>query len=125
MSKIEFVYIDALRLATNMINKMENIHKDDKGFYFYGGTKNNDIECDHNKTILEDNQTRLTKTFKYQKNWYNMRHSQKPVGNHLRFIFCKLLNCKTLSGITMRYGDYTCKKYYIPECVAVHIIRDI
>ena len=90
MKSMVFDYNEALKMCENMINNMENIHKDNKGYYFYGGTKNNDIESEKNKIVLEDNESRLKRTFKYHHNWSNMRNSQKPVGNHLRFIFCKL-----------------------------------
>tara|TARA_A100001015_G_scaffold31424_1_gene34998 strand:+ start:617 stop:988 length:372 start_codon:yes stop_codon:yes gene_type:complete len=119
MKSVVFDFNDAVKVCENMINNMENIHKDDKGYYFYGGTKNNDIECPINREILEDNESRLKKTFKYHHNWSNMRHSQKPVGNHLRFIFCKLTNTKTYKGHTIRFGEYTCKKYYVPECLNI------
>jgi hypothetical protein len=114
---------EAIFISTKMINKMKNIHKDNNGYYFYGGTKNNDIECPENLEVLEDNETRLRKTFKNHHNWSNMRHSQKPVGNHLRFIFSKLTNKKIYPSITVRFGGHTCRKYYIPECIA--IIQDI
>lgn len=112
---------EAILVATNMIKKLKSIHKDDRGFYFYGGTKDNDIECHYNKEILEDNESRLRKTFKNHANWSNMRKSQKPVGNHLRFIFCKITNQKSYAGILVRFGNYTCKKYYIPECISNNI----
>tara|TARA_R110002096_G_scaffold4906_4_gene22970 strand:- start:42 stop:407 length:366 start_codon:yes stop_codon:yes gene_type:complete len=109
---------EAVFISTKMINKMKNIHKDDKGYYFYGGTKNNDIECPENLEVLQDNETRLRKIFKNHHNWSNMRNSQKPVGNHLRFIFSKLTNKKVYPSITVRFGDYTCRKYYLPDCIA-------
>ena len=71
------------------------------------------------KEILEDNESRLRKTFKNHTNWSNMRNSQKPVGNHLRFIFCKLTNKTSHIGHTVRFGNYTCKKYYIPDCIII------
>jgi hypothetical protein len=113
---------EALLVATNMLNKFQSIHKDKNGLYFYGGTKDNDIECPHNKEVLEDNESRLRRTFKNHTNWSNMRKSQKPVGNHLRFIFCKLTNQKSYNGTTVRFGNYTCKKYYIPECISINIV---
>jgi hypothetical protein len=119
MKQVSFNENEALLVSTKMINKMKNIHKDDKGYYFYGGTKNNDIECPENKEVLEDNESRLRKTFKNHHNWSNMRNSQKPVGNHLRFIFCKLTNQKTYPSTLVRFGDYTCKKYYIPDCITI------
>ena len=123
MPEFSFNYDDAILVCKNMINKLKNIHKDDNGYYFYGGTKNNDIECDYNKEVLEDNESRLRKTFKNFSNWSNMRKSQKPVGNHLRFMFCKLTNQKKINGITVKFGVHTCKKYYIPDCIP--IIQDI
>ena len=122
MPEFSYNYDDAVLVSKNMINKLKNIHKDDNGYYFYGGTKNNDIECDYNKEILEDNESRLRKTFKNFTNWSNMRKSQKPVGNHLRFIFCKLTNQKSYKGQTIRFGNHTCKKYYIPECISVNLV---
>lgn len=113
---------DGIRLATKMLNSMKNLHKDDNGIYFYGGTKDNDIECPHNLEILEDNEKRLRKTFKNHHNWSNMRKSQKPVGNHLRFMFCKLEDKKVHQGICVRFGSYTCKKYYIPKCIELNVI---
>lgn len=118
MSKtITFNKNEALLVATNMIKRLKSIYKDDKGHYFYGGTKDNDIECPYNRDVLEDNESRLRKTFKKHPNWSNMRKSQKPVGNHLRFIFCKLTDQKSYNGHVVRFGNYTCKKYYIPECL--------
>jgi hypothetical protein len=110
---------EAVLVATNMINRLKSIHKDCGGYYFYGGTKDNDIECEYNKNVLEDNESRLRRTFKNHSNWSNMRKSQKPVGNHLRFIFCKLTNQKKIEGILVRFGNYTCKKYYIPDCIPI------
>ena len=112
---------EAILVATNMIKRMKNIHKDNKGYYFYGGNIDTNIETTHNKEVLEDNESRLRKTFKNHSNWSNMRNSQKPVGNHLRFIFCKLNNTKKHDGILVRFGNYTCKKYYIPDCISVNI----
>ena len=34
----------------------------DKSYYFYGGTKNNDIECYKNLVVLFDNESRIKKT---------------------------------------------------------------
>ena len=51
-----------------------------------------------------------------------MRNSLKPVGNHLRFIFKKINNTKSHNGQLVRFGNYTCKKYYIPECISANII---
>ena len=113
---------EAIVVATNMLNKMKNIHKDNFGYYFYGGSIDTNIEVDYNKNILEDNESRLRRTFKNHTNWSNMRNSQKPVGNHLRFIFCKLTNQKSYNGQTVRFGNYTCKKYYIPECISVNLV---
>jgi hypothetical protein len=112
---------DAIVVATNMLKRFQNIHKDNKGHFFYGGTRDNDIECPYNKDILEDNESRLRKTFKNHSNWSNMRKSQKPVGNHLRFIFCKLTNQKSYGGTLVRFGNYTCRKYYIPDCISVNL----
>ena len=50
-----------------------------------------------------------------------MRKSQKPVGNHLRFIFCRLTNQKKIEAITIKFGLHTCKKYYIPDCITLDI----
>jgi len=122
MENITFNESDAVLLATNMINRLKFILEDDNGKYFYGGGIMNNIECPENKEVLLDNEVRLRKTFKKHPNWSNMRNSQKPVGNHLRFIFCKLLNTKKHNGKQVRYGNYTCKKYYIPECIASNII---
>jgi hypothetical protein len=122
MREFTFNQNDAILITNNMVNRLKGIHKDDKGYYFYGGTKDNDIECDYNKEVLEDNESRLRKTFKNHTNWSNMRNSLKPVGNHLRFMFCKITNQKAYSGITVRFGNYTCKKYYIPECISINII---
>ena len=121
MKKITFNESDALLVCTNMIKRLKNIHKDENGYYFYGGTKDNDIECPYNKIVLEDNESRLRKTFKNHSNWSNMRKSQKPVGNHLRFIFCKLTNTKSMNAVLVRFGNYTCKKFYIPECISVNL----
>ena len=104
MKDFTFDYNEAILVSKNIIKKLKNIHEDDKGHYFYGGTQNNDIECDDNRIIIEDNESRLRKTF-------------KPVGNHLRFIFCRLTNQKKVNGITIKFGLHTCKKYYIPECI--------
>jgi len=112
---------DGIQLITNILRKMKSIHDDDKGYYFYGGTKDNDIECAENLLILEDNETRLRKTFKNHRNWSNMRKSQKPVGNHLRFLFSKINETKTHKGICVKFGNYTCKKYYIPDCIKLDI----
>lgn len=112
---------EAIVVATNMLNKMKNIHKDNFGYYFYGGSIDTNIEVDYNKNILEDNESRLRRTFKNHTNWSNMRNSQKPVGNHLRFIFCKLTNQKSIKGVLVRFGSYTCKKYYIPDCLSINI----
>lgn len=113
---------DAMVLAINMINRLKFILEDDNGKFFFGGGIMNKIECDENKEILMDNEVRLRKTFKNHTNWSNMRNSKKPVANHLRFIFCKLLNIKKYNGKQVRYGNYTCKKYYIPDCIASNII---
>lgn len=121
MKTFTFNQSEAILVATNMIKKMKNIHRDTNGFYFYGGTKDNDIECIFNKEVLEDNESRLRKTFKNHSNWSNMRNSIKPVGNHLRFIFKKINNTKSHNGHTIRFGNYTCKKYYIPDCISVNI----
>jgi hypothetical protein len=121
MREFTFNYDDAINVSNNMIRKLKNINKDEGGYYFYGGTKNNDIECDYNKTVLEDNESRLRKTFKNYSNWSNMRKSQKPVGNHLRFIFCRLTNQKKIEAITIKFGLHTCKKYYIPDCLTLDI----
>lgn len=121
MKSFIFNESDAILVATNMIKRLQNIHKDKNGLYFYGGTKDNDIECPHNLEVLGDNESRLRKTFKNHTNWSNMRKSQKPVGNHLRFIFCKITNSKSINGVLVRFGNYTCKKYYIPECVSVNL----
>jgi len=112
----------AILVVNKMINKMKNIHKDDNGYYFYGGTKNNDIECDENKEIIEDNESRLRKTFRNHNNWSNIRNSQKPVANHLRFVFSKITNQKTYPSTIIRFGNYTCKKYYIPNCITIQDI---
>jgi len=117
MKEFTFDYNEAILVSKNIIKKLKNIHEDDKGHYFYGGTQNNDIECEDNRIIIEDNESRLRKTFKNFSNWSNMRKSQKPVGNHLRFIFCRLTNQKKVNGITIKFGLHTCKKYYIPECI--------
>ena len=51
---------DAIELVGKMLNKMKNIHKDEKGYFFYGGTKvnlltegGNDIEDKHNLEIVD------------------------------------------------------------------------
>ena len=111
---------EAILVATNMLKKMKNIHQDKGGHYFYGGSIDTNIEIDYNKEIIEDNESRLRRTFKNHTNWSNMRNSQKPVGNHLRFIFCKLNNTSH-KGVLVRFGNYTCKKYYIPECIAINL----
>ena len=118
MSRVcSFNMCDGIAVVTNMVKNLDNIQRDSEGkCFFYGGTDNN-IECLHNKTILEDNESRLRKTFKNHPNWSNMRHSHKPVANHLRFLFSKITNTKSIKGILVRFGNYTCKKYYIPECI--------
>ena len=118
-----FIKSDGVAVLTNMIKNLHNIQKDKNGYFFYGGSDNN-IECPHNKTILEDNESRLRKTFKNHPNWSNMRNSHKPVGNHLRFLFAKITNTKYVKGILVRFGNYTCKKYYIPECISINITDD-
>ena len=122
MENITFNKSDGVLLATNMINRLKYILEDDDGKYFYGGGIMNNIECLENKEVLLDNEVRLRKTFKNHPNWSNMRNSQKPVANHLRFIFCKLMNTKKHNGKQVRYGNYTCKKYYIPDCIASNVI---
>lgn len=114
---------DGIKLAVNMLKRMKEIYKDEKGYYFYGGTKGNEIECEHNLEVLGDNESRLRKTFKNHLNWSNMRKSQKPVSNHLRFIFCKINGTKSHIGTTIRIGNYTCKKYYIPLCVSNDLVN--
>ena len=72
MKEFTFNQSEAVLIATNMLKRFKNIHKDDNGLYFYGGTKDNDIECEYNKEILEDNESRLRKTFKNHTNWSNI-----------------------------------------------------
>jgi|TARA_R110001592_G_scaffold61375_2_gene187063 hypothetical protein len=117
MREFTFDYEEAVLVSKNMVNRLKNIQQDEGGYYFYGGTQNNDIECDENKSVIEDNEGRLRRTFKNFTNWHNMRKSKKPVGNHLRFIFCKLTNQKKYPNSVVRFGVHTCKKYYIPKCI--------
>jgi predicted KAP-like P-loop ATPase len=112
---------EAIMVATNMLKKMKNIFKDNGGIFFYGGRIDNNIECSHNQEVIEDNESRLRKTFKNHTNWSNMRKSQKPVGNHLRFIFCRLMNTTKHNSHVVRFGNFTCNKFYIPDCISVNL----
>ena len=82
---------EALLITSNIINRLKNIYKDDDGYYFYGGTTNDDIECDYNREIILDNESRLRTTFKNHHNWSNMRKSLKPVENTL-WTNCEIRN---------------------------------
>lgn len=120
---------DAIELVGKMLNKMKNIHKDEKGYFFYGGTKvnlltegGNDIEDEFNLEIIKDNEIRMRKVFKNYHNWSNLRKSQKIVGNHIRFFLCKLENVRKYPSISKRLradSNYTCKKYYIPDYIMI------
>ena len=114
---VNFVKEKSIKLTKKMLSKMVNIFEDEQGEYFYGVINDKNIECEHNLEVLEDNESRLKKTFKNHPNWSNMRKSMKPVGNHLRFMFCKIEEKKTHKGHTIAFGNYTCKKYYIPDCI--------
>tara|TARA_R100001463_G_scaffold135720_1_gene199471 strand:+ start:84 stop:464 length:381 start_codon:yes stop_codon:yes gene_type:complete len=121
---------DKISLLINICSKLKNIHKDDNGYFFYGGSKinllsegGNNIEHPDNLEIILDNEYRLRKIFKGNKNWSNMRKSQKVVGNHLRWCFCKIDNVKYWLGkITkpIKNSSYTCKKYYLPKSIIIN-----
>lgn len=87
MREFTFDYEEAVLVSKNMVNRLKNIQQDEGGYYFYGGTQNNDIECDENKSVIEDNEGRLRRTFKNFTNWHNMRKSKNQLETILDLYF--------------------------------------
>jgi hypothetical protein len=128
--QLEFNKSDAIELINKMVNKMVNIKKDENGYFFYGGSKvnlitegGNDIEDKHNLEIIQDNESRLRRVFKNHTNWSNLRNSQKIVGNHLRWCFCKIEGINKYPSTTTKIipkCNFTCRKYYLPDFIEIH-----
>lgn len=120
---MKFDHDELLELASKFINKLQGIHRDDETneYYFCGGNKDSEIESQYNKEILLDFQTRLVKTIKNYTNWSNMRKSDKPVANHIRFLINLLVKDKTLIKKKLckkeNYSSYY--RYYIPACIPI------
>ena len=113
---------EQLNLVIKILSKMKHLEKDDKGYYFWGGAKKgNQLECDDNREILEDNERRMMKLFKHH-NWSNMRKGKYIVGNHLRFLLCKLTDKKVYDSKVVKVGNTTGRKYYFPECIQVNLM---
>ena len=87
-----------IAIASKFINKLKGIHLDNEinQYYFCGGNSDSEIESKYNKEILLDFQTRFVKTIKNYTNWSNMRKSDKPVANHIRFLINLIVDDKTL-----------------------------
>ena len=110
-----------LELIIRIVSKLNNIEKDKNGIYFWGGKKGDRLECYENKEILQDNEKRMCKLFKHH-NWSNMRKGKYIVGNHLRFLLCKLTDKKVYESKVVKIGNTTGRKYYFPECIQVNLM---
>lgn len=121
VNEIKHYTEEQLNLVIKILSKIKHLEKDDKGYYFWGGAiKGNQLECDENREILEDNDKRMMKLFK-QHNWSNMRKGKNVVGNHLRFLLCKLTNQKAYNCKVVRAEKSTARKYYLPNFIQLTI----
>ena len=100
---------EQLSLIIKIVSKLNNIEKDKNGIYFWGGKCGEQLECDENKEILEDNERRMMKLFKHH-NWSNMRKGKYIVGNHLRFLLCKLTDKKVYDSKVVKVGNIIIEK---------------
>ena len=107
-----------IAIASKFINKLKGIHLDNEinQYYFCGGNSDSEIESKYNKEILLDFQTRFVKTIKNYTNWSNMRKSDKPVANHIRFLINLIVDDKTLIKKKLYKKDNNSSyiRYYIP-----------
>ena len=111
---------EQLELVVKIMNNIKHLDQDDIGIFFWGGKKGDEIECIENKEILVDNERRMMRAFKHR-NWSNMRKSSKPVGNHLRFLLCKITGKKVYESKIVKNGNSTARKYYIPDCISINL----
>ncbi len=107
-----------IAIASKFINKLKGIHLDDDlgQYYFCGGNSESEIESQYNKEILLDFQTRFIKTIKNYTNWSNLRKSDKPVANHIRFLINLIVDDKTLikKKLFKKDNNSSYIRYYIP-----------
>tara|TARA_R110000787_G_C13251303_1_gene429453 strand:+ start:47 stop:484 length:438 start_codon:yes stop_codon:yes gene_type:complete len=116
--EIKFDKDKLIAITSKFINKLKGIHIDTVTgeSYFCGGNSESEIESKYNKEILLDFQTRFVKTIKNYTNWSNLRRSDKPVANHIRFLINLIVDDKTLikKKLYKKNTNSSYIRYYIP-----------
>ena len=91
------------QLIKNLINIETN--KDTNELFFYGG---NNIECEHNKEIINNSLPIMKKIIKGYSNWSNLKKTDKIVANHLK-LFCRISTGKPVLKKCVRFPEFKSK----------------
>ncbi len=101
---VDYVELDKKlkELIKNLINLEKN---EDNELYFYGG---NNIECEHNKQIINNYLPMMKKIIKGYSNWSNLKKTDKIVANHLK-LFCRISTGKPIVKKCVRFPQFKSK----------------